>query len=128
MSGITTVSKRPNVPPWRIATATTTSPTTTSSGQAAFERLSSRHVHRARPTAALRHARYPHESFDQEHEGEAHVHDRAQAVRPPVGPRGGGVGQGEGPGGGAPANAKAAAPAGNGEGARGPRHPGARKT
>jgi hypothetical protein len=46
-----------------------------------FEHLSSEHEH-DHDHAALRHAHVPHENFDSEHHGEAHVHDHVEPVRP----------------------------------------------
>ena len=45
-----------------------------------FEHLSSEHDHE-HDHAALRHAHVPHENFDSEHHGEAHVHDHVEPVR-----------------------------------------------
>jgi hypothetical protein len=46
-----------------------------------FEHLSSEHQH-DHDHAALRHAHAPHENFESEHQGEAHVHDHEEPVRP----------------------------------------------
>ncbi|HEV8626563.1 MAG TPA: hypothetical protein VG034_19125 [Acidimicrobiia bacterium] len=46
-----------------------------------FVHLSSRHDHE-HDHAPLSHAHYPHEDFEKEHVGEAHIHDHEQAVRP----------------------------------------------
>ena len=46
-----------------------------------FEHLNAIHDHE-HDHAPLTHAHYPHQSFDDEHKGEAHVHDHAEAVRP----------------------------------------------
>jgi hypothetical protein len=46
-----------------------------------FEHLSSEHEH-DHDHSALRHAHVPHENFDSEHHGEAHVHDHVEPVRP----------------------------------------------
>jgi hypothetical protein len=79
-----------------------------------FEHLSSHHAHE-HDHGALSHAHYPHANFDQEHEGEAHIHDHEQAVRPATARKAAGVGK-------APATKAAGAtkapakPAGNGEG------------
>ena len=78
-----------------------------------FEHLSSHHVHE-HDHGALKHAHYPHENFDQEHEGEAHIHDHEQAVRPATARRAAGTGKAKGSE--AKPTAKSAAPAGNGEG------------
>lgn len=45
-----------------------------------FEHLSSEHDHE-HDHAALRHAHVPHENFDGEHQGEAHVHDHVEPIR-----------------------------------------------
>jgi hypothetical protein len=45
-----------------------------------FEHLSSEHEH-DHDHSALRHAHVPHENFESEHEGEAHVHDHVEPVR-----------------------------------------------
>ena len=47
-----------------------------------FEHLSSEHTHE-HDHSALSHAHFPHQEFDAEHEGEAHVHDHAEPVREP---------------------------------------------
>ena len=44
-----------------------------------FEHLSSEHEHE-HDHAALTHSHYPHEDFEREHAGEAHVHDHAAPV------------------------------------------------
>ncbi len=46
-----------------------------------FEHLSSYHEH-DHDHAGLTHSHYPHEDFEQEHAGEAHVHDHGEAVKP----------------------------------------------
>ena len=46
-----------------------------------FQHLSSEHEHK-HDHAALKHSHWPHENFDTEHQGEAHVHDHEKAVRP----------------------------------------------
>ncbi len=46
-----------------------------------FEHLSSEHDH-DHDHSALHHAHVPHENFDSEHQGEAHVHDHVEPVRP----------------------------------------------
>jgi hypothetical protein len=46
-----------------------------------FEHLSSYHEHE-HDHAAVNHSHYPHENFDREHEGEAHVHDHGETVKP----------------------------------------------
>jgi len=48
-----------------------------------FEHLSSYHDHE-HDHAALDHRHFPHEDFDREHAGEAHVHDHSEAARPEV--------------------------------------------
>ncbi|MGH9039713.1 MAG: hypothetical protein ACRDZ3_05735 [Acidimicrobiia bacterium] len=45
-----------------------------------FEHLSSEHDHE-HDHAALRHAHRPHEDFEREHGGEAHVHDHVEPAR-----------------------------------------------
>ena len=45
-----------------------------------FEHLSSEHEHE-HDHGALTHAHFPHEDFDAEHQGEAHVHDHGQPVK-----------------------------------------------
>lgn len=49
-------------------------------GSQPFEHLSSRHDHE-HDHAALGHSHYPHQDFDREHGGEAHVHDHDEQVR-----------------------------------------------
>jgi len=44
-----------------------------------FEHLSSRHEHE-HDHAAMSHSHHPHEGFDSEHLGEAHVHDHSAPV------------------------------------------------
>jgi hypothetical protein len=44
-----------------------------------FEHLSSAHEHE-HDHAAMSHSHFPHEDFDSEHAGEAHVHDHAAPV------------------------------------------------
>lgn len=46
-----------------------------------FDHLSSEHDHE-HDHAPLIHAHFPHQNFDDEHRGEAHVHDHLEAVRP----------------------------------------------
>lgn len=46
-----------------------------------FEHLSAEHDHE-HDHSPLSHAHYPHENFEAEHQGEAHIHDHEQAVRP----------------------------------------------
>jgi hypothetical protein len=46
-----------------------------------FEHLSSYHEH-DHDHAAINHSHYPHEDFEREHEGEAHLHDHGEAVKP----------------------------------------------
>lgn len=48
-----------------------------------FEHLSSYHEHE-HDHAAVTHSHFPHEDFGSEHEGEAHVHDHSEAVRPEI--------------------------------------------
>lgn len=45
-----------------------------------FEHLSSEHEHE-HDHAAMTHSHYPHEDFDSEHAGEAHVHDHTTPVK-----------------------------------------------
>lgn len=44
-----------------------------------FEHLTAAHEH-AHDHAAVSHAHHPHEDFDAEHAGEAHVHDHTEPV------------------------------------------------
>ena len=46
-----------------------------------FEHLSSYHEHE-HDHAGVAHSHYPHEDFESEHGGEAHVHDHGEAVKP----------------------------------------------
>jgi len=46
-----------------------------------FEHLSSWHEHE-HDHAALTHRHYPHEDYEKEHQGEAHVHDHGEVVKP----------------------------------------------
>jgi hypothetical protein len=46
-----------------------------------FEHLSSEHEHE-HDHAGITHRHYPHEDFEREHDGEAHVHDHSQPVTP----------------------------------------------
>lgn len=46
-----------------------------------FEHLSSYHEHE-HDHAAMRHRHFPHENYEQEHAGEAHIHDHAETVKP----------------------------------------------
>ncbi|MGH8974519.1 MAG: hypothetical protein ACRD0C_15120 [Acidimicrobiia bacterium] len=79
-----------------------------------FEHLSSEHEHE-HDHAPLRHAHHPHEDFDREHHGEAHVHDHVQPVRPGTAKKATGT------------RKAAAAPAKDGEGKADTRRP-ARRT
>lgn len=45
-----------------------------------FEHLSAEHEH-AHDHSPVHHAHYPHEDFEREHRGEAHVHDHIGPVR-----------------------------------------------
>ena len=45
-----------------------------------FEHLSSEHEHE-HDHAGMSHTHYPHQDFDSEHAGEAHVHDHAVPVK-----------------------------------------------
>src|SRR5579884_3462379 len=47
-----------------------------------FEHLSSSHEHEHH-NAALRHSHVPHQDFESEHQGEAHVHDHAAPTAAP---------------------------------------------
>ena len=49
-----------------------------------FEHLSSEHEH-DHDHAAMSHSHYPHEDFDREHAGEAHVHDHNAPVKDAAG-------------------------------------------
>ena len=46
-----------------------------------FDHLSSSHSHEHNH-APLRHAHFPHQDFEQEHRGEAHLHDHAALTTP----------------------------------------------
>lgn len=45
-----------------------------------FEHLSSEHDHE-HDHAGLSHRHFPHEDFEREHQGEAHVHDHGEPVK-----------------------------------------------
>lgn len=47
-----------------------------------FEHLAAHHAHK-HDHAALTHAHVPHQDFESEHRGEAHVHDHDQPVDTP---------------------------------------------
>src|SRR4051795_9367998 len=55
-----------------------------------FDHLSSEHSH-DHDHASVTHGHHPHEDFEQEHQGEAHIHDHAVPVRDDVATNGDGA-------------------------------------